>query len=485
MSVALVEGAGGPVAVRPAAAPAATWESAPVQRAGGGDGGREAPAPVLTAQSVRRAGPVRRFLARRPAVLDALVVLVFLGWATVVGLGAESTHVLSATLGDERVRQMQVALVVLMLAGAAALARRRRNPVAVAAAVGVLGVLSLATTGATSGFELGLGFALYAVAASERPLVTWLTAVPTVAGTLLAARVLELPGTVLGASLHLPPDALAEVDGSSQAQLVPYLALLGIAVGTGVRAQRLRLAAFVEHANALAREQEQQALLAQAAERARTAREMHDVVAHSISVMIALGGGARAAIDWAPERSREALDELVATGRAALGDVRRVLGVLHDGGEARPGDPDVARDADGTPLEPQPGSTDLVTLVERFRTAGLPVRTTGLADTGLQELDANLQLAVYRVVQEALTNALRHAPGTPGVDLGVRRDGARVEVVVTDQGPTLPVDASPGSQRGLVGMRERVAAFGGHVEAGPYGRGWRVRALLPSSEGDA
>jgi len=231
-------------------------------------------------------------------------------------------------------------------------------------------------------------------------------------------------------------------------------------------------------------------------------------------VMIALGGGARAAVDWAPDRSREALDELVATGRAALGDVRRVLGVLHDDGprapalaagsghdtgpaDGRPGDPraggvrptgtsaGAASGDEPTPFEPQPGSVDLGALVERFRSAGLPVRTTGLADTGLTELDANRQLTVYRVVQEALTNVLRHAPGTPAVDVAVRRDAGTVEVLVTDGGPTLPVDASPGSQRGLVGMRERAAAFGGHVEAGPYGRGWRVRALLPSDEGDA
>jgi signal transduction histidine kinase len=480
VSTALVEGAGGPVAARPAAALGPTWESAPVGAAGGAGEGRAAPVPVLTELSARRLGPVRRFLARRPVVLDVLVVLVFLGWAAVTGLGADSTYALSAYLGDERVLQMQAALLVLMLVGAAALLRRRQRPVLVAAVTGVLGVLALATTGAMSGFEVALGLALYAVAASVRPLVTWLTAVLTVAAVMLAARLLELPATVLGATLALPPEALPEVDGSGQAQLVPYLALLGIAVGTGVRAQRLRLAAFVEHANALAREQEQRALLAQAAERARIAREMHDVVAHSISVMIALGGGARAAIDWAPDRSREALDELVATGRAALGDVRRVLGVLHDDGDARPGDPDVARDEDGTAMAPQPGSIDLVTLVERFRTAGLPLRTTGLADAGLPELDANLQLAVYRLVQEALTNALRHAPGTPAVDLAVHRDGDRVEVVVTDQGPTRSVEPSPGSQRGLVGMRERVAAFDGDVEAGPYGRGWRVRALLPS-----
>ncbi|WP_258724541.1 sensor histidine kinase [Cellulomonas sp. NS3] len=495
---------------------------------GGARAGRPTPAPVFTEQSARRRGPVRRFLERHPVVTDALVALVFLGWSALIGLGADSMYALSAYLGGERVLQMQSVLLALMLAGAGALMWRRRRPVLVAAVMGVLGVLALAATGATSGFELGLALALYAVATSAPPRVTWATAAATVSACLVAARVLDLPATVGAIAMGVDPALGTDLEAATRearaglflqsavwyqtAAPVLVLALLAVAAGTGVRNQRLHLAAFVEQANALARDQEQRAQLVQAAERARIAREMHDVVAHSISVMIALGGGARAAVDWAPDRSREALDELVATGRAALGDVRRVLGVLHDDGSpapaiaaARPGDPgpgdgrpgdprpgdvrtgspDAVRGDDATPFEPQPGSVDLGTLVERFRSAGLTVRTTGLADTDLQELDANRQLAVYRVVQEALTNVLRHAPGTPAVDVTVRRDAGTVEVVVTDQGPTLPVDASPGSQRGLVGMRERAAAFGGDVEAGPYGRGWRVRAVLPSEEGDA
>ncbi|WP_141372228.1 sensor histidine kinase [Cellulomonas cellasea] len=495
---------------------------------GGARAGRATPAPVFTEQSARRRGPVRRFLVRHPAVTDALLALVFLGWAGLIGLGADSMYALSAYLGGERVLQMQTVLLALMVVGAAALMWRRRRPVVVAGVMGVLAVAALAAAGATSGFELGLALALYTVAAASSPRITWVTAAATVSACLVAARVLDLPATVGAIAMGVDPAIGTDLEAATrQAQAggflqsavwyqtaapVLVLALLAVAVGTSARNQRLHLAAFVEQANALAREQEQRALVAQAAERARIAREMHDVVAHSISVMIALGGGARAAVDWAPDRSREALDELVATGRAALGDVRRVLGVLHDDGPrppaltARPGDdagpadgrPDNPRagdvrtgstDAvhgdDPTPFEPQPSSVDLGALVERFRSAGLPVRTTGLADTGLTELDANRQLAVYRVVQEALTNVLRHAPGTPAVDVAVRRDAGTVEVVVTDGGPTLPVDASPGSQRGLVGMCERVAAFGGEVETGPYGRGWRVRALLPSDEGDA
>ncbi|WP_233421036.1 sensor histidine kinase, partial [Cellulomonas iranensis] len=285
-------------------------------------------------------------------------------------------------------------------------------------------------------------------------------------------------------------------------------------------------------AAARAREAAQRARLTRAAERARVAREMHDVVAHSLTVMVALGGGAAAALDRSPDRARAALDELVETGRTALDDVRRILDVLHaeedpvpgqvvgatpGGGGARDdrgraaddgdgrrdaaGGGDVGRDAAGgdgrpggeagpgggrAPMAPQPGAGDLARLVERFRTAGLPVRTSGLAVTGLDALGATRQLAVYRVVQEALTNTLRHAPGSPRVDVDVRRDGGALAVVVTDAGPgDGAAPAAPGTRRGVVGMTERVAAFGGTVEAGPHGPGWRVRARLPWHEGDA
>jgi signal transduction histidine kinase len=262
---------------------------------------------------------------------------------------------------------------------------------------------------------------------------------------------------------------------------VLVLGLLALAVGSNVRNRRLHIAALVDAANALARDQDQRARLVQAAERARIAREMHDVVAHSVSVMVALGGGASMALDWAPERSRAALDELVATGRSALADMRRVLGVLDDTSTTDTGAAPAWGD---TPLAPQPGSLDLGALVDRTRAAGLPVHTTGLADTGLQDLDVSLQLAVYRIVQESLTNVLRHAPGTPAVEVDVLRRPDSVEVVVTDHGAAVAVEPSPGSRRGLVGMRERAAVFGGSVDAGPYGQGWRIRALLPWHEGD-
>jgi signal transduction histidine kinase len=466
-------------------------------------------APVLfTELSARRVGPVRRFFVERPVAMDVLLVVCFAGWALLLSLSADSSYVLHAYLGGDRVAVMQVVSTVLVVVGAASLLWRRRRPVLVAAVMCVVGVVSLAVTGGTWGVEVGVAMALYAVGAWRRATVAWAVTGVVLVVLLVATVVFPLPTTmsaiiegtdvtdpVVLAAVHEEVRGTGFLESSGWYRTVVPLVVLAVpavAVGTGVRTKRLHLAAFVEAANALARDQDQRARLARAAERARIAREMHDVVAHSISVMVALGGGAAAAVDWAPQRSREALDELVSTGRAALGDMRRVLGVLHD--EEDPSDGAAGsmgpRGGDAVPLAPQPGVLDLGVLVERFRTAGLPVDATGCegvvsAGAGASGGEASLELAVYRIVQEALTNTLRHAPGTPSVTVAVREHDDHVEVVVTDEGPTRPVVADEGSGRGLVGMRERAAVFGGTVEAGPHGEGWRVRAVLPRREGDA
>jgi signal transduction histidine kinase len=192
---------------------------------------------------------------------------------------------------------------------------------------------------------------------------------------------------------------------------------------------------------------------------------MHDVVAHSLSVMITLADGASVALERSPDRSRAALTELTSTGRAALRDMRRVLGALAE---------------DEAPLEPTGQGQDFASLIERFRTAGLPVHAKGLslkppADTGLR-------LALYRVVQESLTNVLRHAPGTASVDVELRQHPDRWEVSIADQGGVVPAPESDGAGLGLVGMRERVELFGGTVEAGPWEHGWRVHVTIPNKE---
>jgi signal transduction histidine kinase len=376
--------------------------------------------------------------------MDAVVVLWFTGPA-----------VLAAVLAPGFDGPV-VPTVALVLAGGVTLAARRRAPEVVAVVLAVLAAATMVVADALTGYDLGVALGLYAVASLRSGRVAWSTAGVTVGIVALTAFVVGDREVLVPDAPFSPQARVAEITG------LLVFALAAMAIGTSVRNRRLHLADLVERANAVARERDRQAELALAGERARIAREMHDVVAHSVSVMIALADGAAAALERSPERSRAALDELSGTGRSALADMRRILGVLQG--------------AD-TLFEPQPGALDLDALVDRFRTAGLPVRTTGLSAP--LPADPGLQLAVYRITQESLTNALRHAPGTEAVDLVLRREDGGVVVEVTDHGATLPTGETGGAGQGLIGMRERAAAYGGRLEAGPSGPGWRVTAWLP------
>ncbi len=408
-------------------------------------------APPFTELSARRLGPVRRYFVRHPVAMDALVMLVFF-LPTFAGFFVASPR--------PDPTQPGWVYVAILIAGTAALARRRQAPLATTVAMVALFALAVLTTRETLGFEIGIAFAVYAVAASRPTWVSWSVLGGVVATTYLAVAVSGI-GTV--AVVGTDGETIDLDERTSTFIAIAFCVLVALAIGISVRNRRLHVADLVERANALARDRDQQTQLARAAERSRIAREMHDVVAHSLSVMIALADGAGVALERSPDRARGALDELSETGRTALADMRRVLGVLDAPGP------------DGAPLTPQPGA-DLAELLERFRTAGLPVRA--VLDEPLPG-DANLQLTVYRIVQESLTNALRHAPGTTGVQVSVTRLPDAVEVAVSDQGATLAVPPSPGTGRGLIGMRERAAVYGGTVDAGPAHGGWRVHARIP------
>ena len=478
----------------------AAWEGGAVTTAppaGRPAGGPDDVAPaVLTELQARRLGPVRRFFVRHRTVMDVLIIAVFGVAALVSAIATPATLSQSGDYVDDPTPLYRLAVIGLLGAvlGCVALVWRRRRPVVVAGVMAGLGAASLALVGHIGVFDLGLALALYAVAAARPPRVMWATfgvVVLVVAGAIWTWEQQEVVDAATSLGLEVDPEpADADADpsaapgpgpgpaplGSAQTRALSISGLLvgnlvAVSIGSSVRNRRLHVAELIERTNALARDRDQQARLARAAERSRIAREMHDVVAHSITVMIALSDGATAALTRSPELSRTALDELSSTGRSALADMRRVLGVLDD---------------DGAPLAPQPGSLDLAALVERFRTAGLPVRTRGLSTALPQE--ATLQLAVYRIVSEALTNALRHAPGTAQVELCLSRTASAVEIEVLDEGATVPAQDAGGSGRGLIGMSERAAVYGGTVEAGPRpGGGWRVHATLPwsTTEGDA
>lgn len=213
---------------------------------------------------------------------------------------------------------------------------------------------------------------------------------------------------------------------------------------------------------------------AQARERNEIAREMHDVVAHSLSVMISLADGATSAIDRNPGQAKEVLGHAAATGRIALADMRRMIGVL--------------RASDNTEFAPQPSEAGLPQLLENFRQAGLPVRFESSGEP-LPE-SKTLQLTVYRIIQESLTNALRYAHNATEVTVRLSHGPDRISITVSDDGQPQHGQASLGAGQGISGMKERAALYGGTATAGPrysasgHRIGWHVHVELPLQEED-
>jgi signal transduction histidine kinase len=246
-----------------------------------------------------------------------------------------------------------------------------------------------------------------------------------------------------------------------------------LALGLYSATRRAYLAELHDRAERLERERDQQGALAAAAERARIAREMHDIVAHHLTVMVTLSDAAVAASATSPERAAEVMRSVSATGRRALADTRRLLGVLRQPPGQDPGEN----------LQPVPDLTQLDALIEQVRSAGLD--TTLEIHGAARDVPAGVQLTVYRLVQEALTNTLKH--GGSGARAAVRLQylpgELRVDIDDDGAGATAPATASIGG--GLVGMRERVHAYGGDVQAGPRTPGgWKVSARLHLDGGD-
>jgi signal transduction histidine kinase len=237
-------------------------------------------------------------------------------------------------------------------------------------------------------------------------------------------------------------------------------------VGRIVNARSQLAAELHEKTLRLEEEQHRRAELAVAEERARIARELHDVVAHSVSVMVVQCAGARRTMERDPAAARSALASVESTGREALVEMRRMLGVL------RKGDEDLA-------LTPQPSINQLDALVERAREAGLEVDVS--VEGERRRLQSSVDLSAFRIIQEALTNTIKHA-GPARAQVTVRYGEGEVELDVVDDGHQVPERAADGGEpgHGLVGMRERVAMLGGELDAG-YRRegGFGVRARLP------
>ena len=373
-------------------------------------------------------------LRRFPVLADTTlaVVVVALSLPPVTALQG-SSHTLS---------------LVLILAIVLPLAWRRRAPFAICLAITVLAAAQWFVSRELTDY-LALLVAFYTVAAH----------VP-VRGVLAAGVVLEA-GAVLAAA-NWPSVGLHAAWGwLIGTGMITAAGFLGYYVRTARHARAVSLA---ERASRLARDREQQAQLAVAAERARIARELHDIVAHNIAMMIALSDGAVATAATDPARAVALMGEISAGGRSALTEMRRLLGVLR-----QPVSADHA---------PQPGLADMDDLLAGVRTAGLLARMSVTGEPGA--IPASAQLALYRMVQEALTNTLKHAPGARA-EVRLCYQPGEVELEVTDDGRQEPGTAvsQPGGGHGIVGMRERAAVFGGEVSAGPRpGGGWRVHAVL-------
>lgn len=235
--------------------------------------------------------------------------------------------------------------------------------------------------------------------------------------------------------------------------------------GIYANTRRRYVESLVDRAEQAERERDQQAVITVAAERARIARELHDVVAHNVSVIVVHADGAGYAIDGNPEQARQAIQTISTTGRRALTEMRRLVGVLRD-------------DASGEESHaPQPGLAQLGELIENARASGLP---TEFATYGTpRDLPEGAQLVIYRIVQEALTNTLKHGgPGTRAtVEIGFDTDEIKLKIADDGRGAsTLHVQGG----HGLIGMRERVAMYGGAVKAAPkIGGGFHVFARIP------
>ncbi|MDT0463845.1 MULTISPECIES: sensor histidine kinase [Streptomyces] len=269
------------------------------------------------------------------------------------------------------------------------------------------------------------------------------------------------------------PDAHSGTVGNAAIavfQTVPFA--LAWVLGDSLRTRRAYLAQLEERAARLEKEREAQAKVAVAAERARIARELHDVVAHNVSVMVVQADGAAYVLDAAPDQAKKALETISGTGRQALAEMRRLLGVLRTGEHKEAGE-----------YVPQPDVEQIDELVEQCRSAGLPVdfKVEGTP----RPLPSGVELTAYRIVQEALTNTRKHGGPNTGASVRLVYFDDGLGLLVEDDGKGAPHElyeegGFDGQGHGLIGMRERVGMVGGTLDAGPRpGGGFRISALLP------
>ena len=415
-------------------------------------------------------------LVRQPATLDAGLAVLLAGlsvlavWRLIDPAGLDTTK-LKYEFGTPQLQYWHT-LGWLAAVGVelGVLPLRRRLPVTVlAVTLGMAAAHSLLLPDTPTPADLAVAIAVFTVA-SVRPRP--ISAGAAMAGLLLAYGLDALLLQVINSGVY-GEKTLAAIWPVKPANLaVPVLVLAAAwLAGDSARTRRAYVAEVERRAADAERDLDRQAELAAAAERERITRELHDVIAHALSVMVIQAQGAGSALRRRRSaETGEALNAIVTTGRGALAEVRRLLGVVR-----RPADADPEPE-----LAPQPGLGDLPALAARVRRAGTPVqlRVTGT----VRPLASGVELSAYRIIQEALTNTMKHAgPGATAV-VGVHYAGPEVVVEITDDGVRGLGGNAPGGH-GLAGMQARAAMLGGELTAGPCdGSGFRVRAQLPVAE---
>ncbi|MFE1902820.1 sensor histidine kinase [Streptomyces gardneri] len=389
------------------------------------------------------------FIRRHPTGVDTFWAVVLLGFSL---LWVGTTY---PAVG----RPLAFGVVAVLFSLVVAL--RRRAPQKMLLLTVALGLVQLVLGLEPFIADFAMLVIVFTVAAHDGP--RWASRLALVGG--LSASTLS--------QLRWPMDGIDSVAATiffTVIMTVPFA--LAWVLGDSLRTRRAYFAQLEERASRLEQEREAQAKVAVAAERARIARELHDVVAHNVSVMVVQADGAAYVMDSSPETAKQALETISTTGRQALAEMRRLLGILRTGEHQEAGE-----------YVPQPDVQQIEDLVEQVRGAGL---TVDFAIEGSpRPLPSGVELTAYRIVQEALTNTRKH--GGPDVGASVRLvyfdDG--LGLLVEDDGRGAPQEmyedgGADGRGHGLIGMRERVGMVGGTLDAGPRpGGGFRISALLP------
>ncbi|MBD9733287.1 MULTISPECIES: sensor histidine kinase [unclassified Streptomyces] len=389
------------------------------------------------------------FLRRHPTWVDGFWAVILFG-----------ISVLGGTVEPQEQGAVQQGLgIVVMLLLSLVVALRRRMPEQMLVLTAAVGVFQLITDVPTLPANFAMLVIVYTVAAIG---ARWASRFALTAG-LCAAPLAQLrwpnPDTSTAGNIALVIF-----------QTVPFA--LAWVMGDSIRTRRAYFAQLEERAARLEKEREAQAKVAVAAERARIARELHDVVAHNVSVMVVQADGAAYVLDAAPDQAKKALETISSTGRQALAEMRRLLGVLRTGEHQEAGE-----------YVPQPDVQQIEDLVEECRTSGLPVdfRVEGTP----RPLPSGVELTAYRIVQEALTNTRKHGGPNTGASVRLVYFDDGLGLLVEDDGKGAPHElyeegGLDGQGHGLIGMRERVGMVGGTLDAGPRpGGGFRISALLP------